>query len=123
MDTVTSGTEQVSMNPAVLIVYLIIAIVEIVAMWKLFTKAGQPGWASIIPIYNIVVFFKVIHLDWWHILIMLFVPFASVVYGILMPYKLAKVFGKGTGFAILTVLFEPIMLPILAFGSAQYEGQ
>jgi hypothetical protein len=107
----------------IVLISLAIAVISIIGMWKMFTKAGEEGWKSIIPIYNIVVFFKVIHLDWWHILIMLFVPFASVVYGILMPYKLAKVFGKGTGFAILTVLFEPIMLPILAFGSAQYEGQ
>ena len=121
METVTTGTEQAQMSPALLIFYLILAIVEIVALWKIYSKAGQPGWASIVPIYNLVVFFKIIKMDWWHILIMLFVPFAQIVYGIIMPYKLAKAFGKGTGFAVLTVLFEPIMLPIIAFGGAQYE--
>ena len=122
MDTVTYGAEQSTMSPLVLVFYLAFAILELVALWKIFAKAGQPGWAAIVPIYNFVVLFKVIKMDWWHLLIFMFVPFAAIVYSIIIPLKLAKVFGKGTGFGILTIFFAPIMLPILAFGNAKYVG-
>ena len=122
MDTVTYGAEQSTMSPLVLVFYLAVAILELVALWKIFAKAGQPGWAAIVPIYNFVVLFKVIKMDWWHLLIFMFVPFAAIVYSIIIPLKLAKVFGKGTGFGILTIFFAPIMFPILAFGNAKYVG-
>ena len=87
----------------------------------IYKKAGQPGWAAIIPIYNIVVMLRVIKFEWWHILIMIFVPFASLVYSIIIPIKLAKVFGKSTGFAVLAVFLPIIAYPILAFGQATYQ--
>lgn len=101
---------------------IIVAVFMIIVLWKIYAKAGQPGWAAIIPIYNLVVMFRIIKMEWWHILIMLFVPFASVVYAILIPIKLAKVFGKSTGFGVLSIFFSIICYPILAFGSAKYEG-
>lgn len=101
---------------------IIVAIFMIIVLWKIFQKAGQPGWAAIIPIYDLVVMFRVIKMDWWHILIMLFVPFASIVYSIIIPIKLAKVFGKSTAFGVLAIFFSIICYPILAFGSAKYEG-
>ena len=93
----------------------------IVVMWKLYAKAGQPGWAAIIPIYNTLIMFKIIKMDWWHILILYFVPFASIVYMILIPLKLAKVFGKSTGFGVFAIFFSIIAYPILAFGEAKYQ--
>lgn len=105
-----------------LIVYLAVLVFMLVTMWKIYQKAGQPGWAAIVPIYNIIVMFKIIKMDWWHVLIMLFVPFAAIVYFILIPIKLAKVFGKSTGFGVLAIFFSIIAYPILAFGSAKYEG-
>ena len=116
----TTSTPQIS--PVVLIIYLAIAVFEIIAMWKLYTKAGKPGWASIIPIYNIIVLLDIVKMDWWHVLIMLFIPFAAVVYGIIINYKTAIVFGKSSGFGVLTVFFSSITIPILAFGSAEYVG-
>lgn len=121
MVTSTYGTETTSMSPAVLIFYLVVLAVELVAMWKIYTKAGQPGWAAIVPIYNIIILLKIVKMDWWHILIML-IPCASMVYGCILSYKLATAFGKDTGFAVLTIFFSPIMLPIIAFGSAEYVG-
>ena len=118
----TTATQMPTISPAMWIFYIAIAIFMIVVYWKIFEKAGQPGWAAIIPIYNIVVLLKILKMDWWHILIMLFVPFAAAVYGIIMNYKLALKFGKDTGFAVLTIFFSIITLPILAFGSAKYEG-
>ena len=107
---------------ATIIFYVAIAIFMIVVWWMIFKKAGQPGWAILIPIYDLIVVFKVIKMDWWHILILIFVPFASIVYAILIPLKLAKVFGKSTAFGVLSIFFSIITYPILAFGSAKYEG-
>lgn len=121
--TYGSGTaEMPQISPAMWFFYIALIIFELIVTWKIYVKAGQPGWAAIVPFYNIVVLLKIIKMDWWHILIMLFVPFAAIVYGIIIPLKLAKAFGKSTGFGVLTIFFEPIMLAILAFGSAKYEG-
>ena len=118
----TSGATQMpELSPAVIIFYIAIAIFELIVMWKIFAKAGQPGWAALIPIYDVIVLLKIVKMDWWHILIML-IPGAMIVYGILLPYKLATAFGKSTGFAVLTIFFSSIMFPVLAFGSAKYEG-
>ena len=111
-----------TISPVLLILYLAIIVFEIVAIWKIFVKAGQPGWASIIPIYNIIVLLRVVKLDWWHIFIMLFVPFAAIVYAIIINYKMAIVFGKDAGFGVLCIFFSAITYPILAFGSAEYVG-
>ena len=120
--TTYQTTEMPQISPVVWIFYIAIIVVELVSMWKIYEKAGQPGWAAIVPIYNIVVLLKIVKMDWWHVLIMLFVPFAAVVYGIILPYKVATSFGKDQGFAILSVFFSTITYPILAFGSAKYEG-
>ncbi len=101
---------------------LAVAVFSIVTMWIIFKKAGQPGWAILIPIYNLIVLLKVVNLDWWHVLIFIFVPFASVVYAILIPLRLAKVFGKPTSFGVLSIFFSIITNAILAFGEAKYQG-
>ena len=122
MDYITYTEQQPTMSPVVIIFYLAVIVFELVALWKVYAKAGEPGWAAIVPIYNIYVYFKILEMPWWHLLIMLFVPFATVVYGIIMPFKLAKVFGKDTTFAVLSIFFSSITIPILAFGSSQYQG-
>lgn len=101
---------------------LAVAVFSIVTMWIIFKKAGQPGWAILIPIYNLIVLLKIVNLDWWHVLIFIFVPFASVVYAILIPLRLAKVFGKSTSFGVLSIFFSIITNAILAFGEAKYQG-
>ena len=100
---------------------LLIALLLIVAMWKVFTKAGQPGWASIIPIYNLYIWCKIVGRPWWWILLML-VPFVNFIICIILCIDLAKSFGKGVGFGIGLALLGIIFFPILAFGSAQYQG-
>lgn len=108
-------------SPAAMIVGLLIALLLIVAMWKVFTKAGQPGWASIIPIYNIYVWCKIVGRPaWW--IILLFIPFVNFIIGIILCIDMAKSFGKGAGFGIGLALLGIIFWPILGFGSAQYEG-
>lgn len=101
---------------------VIIAIFSLITTWIIFKKAGQPGWAAIIPIYNLIIMLKVVKLDWWHIFILLFVPFATVVYAIIIRLKLAKLFGKSTAFGVLSIFFSLITDAIIAFGEAKYEG-
>src|SRR5215216_1071736 len=108
-------------SPVSTIVGLLIAVLLIVAMWKVFTKAGQPGWASIIPIYNLYIWCKIVGRPWWWILLML-IPFVNFIVAIILCIYLAKSFGKGVGFGIGLALLGIIFFPILGFGSAQYQG-
>lgn len=104
-----------------LIVWLVVAVVMIVAMWKLFTKADEPGWAAIVPFYNTYVLFKISFGNGWMFLLLL-VPVVNAVMEIMLIFKLAKAFGKGVGFGFGLLFLMPIFLLILAFGSAEYEG-
>src|SRR5256885_4444159 len=115
------STEGKPPSPASMIVGLLIALFLIVAMWKVFTKAGQPGWACIIPIYNLYVWCKIVGRPWWWILLML-IPFVNFIIAIILGIDMAKSFGKGAGFGIGLALLGIIFLPILGFGSAQYQG-
>jgi hypothetical protein len=108
-------------SPVSTIVGLLIALLLIVAMWKVFTKAGQPGWASIIPIYNFYIWCKIVGRPWWWILLML-IPFVNFIVAIILCIDTAKSFGKGAGFGIGLALLGIIFWPILGFGSAQYQG-
>ena len=108
-------------SPVSTIVGLLIALLVIVAMWKVFTKAGQPGWASIIPIYNLYVWCKIVGRPWWWILLML-IPLVNFIILIILCIDMAKSFGKGAGFGIGLALLGVIFFPILGFGSAKYQG-
>lgn len=103
------------------IVYFGFLALMFASMWKVFTKAGEPGWASIVPIYNAVVMMKIAGKPAWWVLLML-IPFVNFVVTILVTIELCKAFGKGTGFALGMIFLSPIFLPILAFGDAQYQG-
>jgi uncharacterized membrane protein YhaH (DUF805 family) len=96
-------------------------ILMIAAMWRVFSKAGQPGWAAIIPIYNFYVMCKVAGRPGWWLLLML-IPFVNFVIAIILTVDIAKRFGKGVGFAIGMIILPFIFWPILGFGSAQYQG-
>jgi hypothetical protein len=110
---------QGGMSIGTIIVMLVLCAFFIVCWWKVFTKAGQPGWASIIPFYNIVVMLQIARKPlWW--LVMFLIPIVNFVFLILFYVEFAKAFGKGTGFALGLIFLGPIFLPILAFGSAQY---
>ena len=100
---------------------LLVAVIMIAAMWKIFTKAGQPGWASLIPIYNIYILCKIVGRPaWW--IILLLIPFVIFIIGIIPCVDLAKSFGQGVGFGLGLVFLSFIFYPILGFGSAQYQG-
>lgn len=104
-----------------LIPILLIAIISIVSVWKVFVKAGQPGWASIIPIYNTYIMIKIVGKpDWW--LVLMLIPFVNFVFAIWLTNLISKSFGKDEGFTIGLILLSFIFWPILAFGSARYLG-
>ena len=100
---------------------LAFAILMIAALWKIFSKAGQPGWAAIIPIVNTYFTIKIAGRPWWWLILML-IPFVNFIVWIMLCIDLAKSFGKGAGFGIGLLLLPIIFFPILGFGSAQYHG-
>ena len=108
-------------GPLFWIFWVAYTILMIAAWWKIFTKAGQPGWASIIPIYNLYIWCKIVGRPWWWILLML-IPFVNFIIIIILCIDLAKSFGKGVGFGLGLLFLGIIFFPILAFGSAQYQG-
>ena len=102
-------------------IYFALIILVIVSMWKIFAKAGKPGWAAIIPIYNIIVLFEIIGKPaWW--VVLLLIPFVNIIISIIMLSGLSKCFGRGAGTTIGLIFLPFIFYPILGFGSAQYQG-
>jgi hypothetical protein len=102
----------------IMVVWLAVVVIEIAAMWRVFTKAGQPGWAAIVPIYNMIVLCKIGGKPgWWFLILWLVIPLFLVCIGI------ARAFGKGTGFGIGLALLSPIFFPLLAWGDNRYQLQ
>ncbi len=98
-----------------------IAVLSIVAVWKIFTKAGIPGWASLIPIYNVYCLCKITFGSGWMFLLMI-IPILNIVIAIMLCFKLAKVFGYGIAFGFGLLVFNTIFILILGFGSNSYIG-
>lgn len=101
--------------------YVAIIVFMIASLWKIFTKAGQPGWACLVPIYNIIVLLKIVNKPVWWILLML-IPVVNIVILIIVVNELSKAFGKSTGFTVGLILLGFIFYPILAFGDATYTA-
>ncbi len=118
----TGYASNYTMLTSSIVIGLAVGILVIVSLWIIFKKAGKPGWASIVPIYNIIVLIQIVGLPLWY-LVLLIIPFANI-YAIFKIYiELAHKFGKSTGFGVLSVFFSEICLPILAFDkNATYKG-
>lgn len=102
-----------------IIIMLVLLVILVIANWKIFTKAGKPGWASIIPIYNGIVLLQIVNRPiWW--IILFFIPFVNIIMTIILFNDLSKSFGKGVGFTIGLIFLSPIFILILGFGNAQY---
>lgn len=104
-----------------MIIMFALAIIMLVSWWKVFNKAGEHGWAILIPIYNIIVMLKVADKPLWFI-VLFFIPIANLVAAILVLAGISANFGRGTGTTIGLIFLPYIFVPILAFGSAQYGG-
>ena len=117
----TFPTTTASPGPVFWIFWCAVILLEIAAMWKVFQKAGQPGWAAIIPIYNTIVLIQIAGKPVWWILLYL-IPVVNIVIAIIVMHNISKNFGKGVGFTLGLIFLSPIFFPILAWGDAQYLG-
>lgn len=103
-----------------LLVYLAIIVFAIVCQWKIFVKAGKPGWACIVPIYNMIILLEIVNKPWWWLLLML-IPIVNIVMIIIVLNRLSKSFGKSEGFTVGLVLLGLIFFAILAFDKSEYK--
>lgn len=103
-----------------LLIWLAIIVVVMAGWWKTFSKAGQPGWGCLIPIYNVIVLLQIAGRPLWWI-ILFFIPFVNFVVGIVVSIDVARNFGKGPGFGLGLAFLPFIFYPILGFGDAQYR--
>ncbi len=116
----TAGSPE-PIRAAVVVVYLAVLVLVIASLWKVFTKAGRPGWAAIIPFYNVYVLLKVAgRPGWWFLLLL--IPLVNVVVALIVNLDLARQFGRGVGFGLGLFFLGLIFLPILAFGAATYRA-
>jgi len=106
---------------AIILYLLVVVFLIIIPTWKIFVKAGKPGWAAIIPIYSTLVLLQVIGRPWWWIL-MLIIPIVNIVFAIMIYDGLSHAFGKGIGTTIGLIFLSFIFLPILGYGPAKYEA-
>jgi len=93
----------------------------IASIWTIFTKAGKPGYAAIIPIYNIIVLLEIVGKPWWWLFLML-IPFVNIVIFIMIHHRLSLSFGKGVGYTLGIIFLGIVFIPILAFSDAKYLG-
>lgn len=101
------------------LIYIGIIVFMIISMWKVFEKANQPGWASIVPIYNLIIMMEIAKKPTWWVA-MMFIPIANIVFAIMALNGISKNFGKDEGFTVGLVFLGIVFWPILAFGDAQY---
>lgn len=116
----TSSDVQLGTVPT--LIGLAFIVFMIAAVWKVYAKAGEPGWACLVPFYNIIVLLKISGKPLWWIILML-IPLVNLVIALLVSIGLAKNFGKGGGFGFGLFLLGFIFMPILAFGDAKFVGQ
>jgi len=101
------------------IFFLAFVVFIIISVWKVYEKAGEPGWASIVPFYNVYVLCKITGVkNWW----LIFIPFGNIYIAIVTAIALAKSFGKDVGFGVGLLLLGFIFYPMLGFGDARYIG-
>lgn len=110
------------MGGIIVIVYLAVIVLWIAGAWMTFVKAGEPGWAAIIPIYNTYVLLKIVGRPWWWLILFL-IPIVNIVVLIITYNDLSKSFGKGPGFTVGLLLLGFIFMPMLGFGADQYRGK
>jgi len=106
---------------AMIIPLLIVWVITVIGQWKVYTKAGKPGWACIIPIYNLIVMLEIVGKPIWWIFLFL-IPCVNIVFIVWTFNLLSKSFGQSEGFTVGLILLGFIFWPILGFGNYQYLG-
>jgi hypothetical protein len=118
-----SGTGSSEPSAAVTIGLLLVSLLAIVCFWVIFSKAGEPGWYSIIPIWSTIVLLRIVGRPWWWIILLL-IPFLNIIFYIIVDIDLGKAFGHGPLFSILLLILLPFVgWLILAFGDSPYQGK
>ncbi len=128
MDSMTTATP-VNLDPNMIVFFMIawlvgalVGLIAIISMWKLYEKAGKPGWAAIVPVYNVIIMLEIVGRPLWWIFLF-FIPLANFVAAIILMLDFAKAYGKSVGYGVLMLFFPVIMYPVLAFSkSTQYVG-
>lgn len=112
-----SGTGAIA--GGMLFIWLLVAVFFVVCYWRIYTKAGKPGWAVLIPIYSTIVLLEIVGKPiWWFLLLL--IPFVNIIFLIIVINELSKAFGKGVGMTLLLIFLPFIGAPMLAFGDAHY---
>lgn len=118
-------TQDASVVGALMAVFLIpaiiISVIIIIGMWKIFEKAGKPGWAAIIPIYNTIVLLEIVGKPIWWIFLFL-IPCVNIIFVVWTYNLLSKSFGQSEGFTVGLLLLSFIFIPLLGFGNYKYIG-
>lgn len=111
------------------LVFAAIGIVMLIALWRVFTKAGQPGWAVLVPVYNLIVLLRIAGLPWYWVFtpLVIIIPILGILaylaWVVWVHHRISTRFGQGVGFTVGLTLLPPIFWLILAFGSAKYDGE
>ena len=118
------------------VIAVVVLVLQIIAMWKVFTKAGESGWKSLIPIYNVIIYYKISGVSPWLYLIVIIAGaltglendminalslIVTIIITLYQTHSLAKAFGKGIGYTLGLLFLNTIFLYILGFGSSKYE--
>jgi hypothetical protein len=114
------GAAAAGMGIGFMVVWFAVVVLMVAAMWKVFVKAGKPGWAAIVPIYNIIVLLEIAGKPaWWVILFI--VPVVNFIIAIMLSISLAKKFGHGVGYGLGLAFLGVVFYPMLGFGDSQYD--
>ncbi len=100
--------------------FFVIWVITVIGLWKIFEKAGKPGWGAFIPIYNMILWLEMVRRPGWWIILIVIVPFANIVCSIIVIFDLAKSFGKSVGYGFGLLLLPIIFFPMLGFSDAVY---
>lgn len=103
------------------VLFVVIAVISLIALCELFKMARVPGWKALIPIYNLYWLSKLVFGKGW-LFLLLFIPVINVIYGFLLIFNIPIVYDKGIIYAILIFFIPPVILFLLAFGNTRYGG-
>ena len=122
-DTSSAAAAGLVMLP-LMFIYIAIIVLMVVSLWKLFVKAGKPGWGAIVPFYNTYLMVEIAGRPAWWFAVILLVPVLNVIFAMILTIDFVKAYGKGTGFGVLSLFFPFITFPIMAFDNkVQYTGR
>ena len=104
-----------------ILIWLAVTVLMVASLWKIFVKAGKPGWAAIVPIYNLIILLEIAGKPLWWFLLML-VPIVNFFVALVVILSVARKFGKSTGYGLGMFFLAPIFMPMLAFGDSTYNA-